>query len=67
MSKVLVTGGAGYIGSILTETLLQDGHEVIVVDNFMYRQNSLLNVVNSKRLRIEVGDVRNLNLMSSLL
>ena len=41
--EVLVTGGAGYIGSVLTELLLSRGMRVTVVDNFRYRQNSLMN------------------------
>ena len=40
--KVLVTGGAGYIGSVLVPRLLAAGHDVQVVDSLMYRQTSLL-------------------------
>jgi nucleoside-diphosphate-sugar epimerase len=38
--RILVTGGAGYIGSILVPTLLSKGHMVTVVDNLIYRQTS---------------------------
>ena len=46
--KFLITGGAGYIGSILSKDLLSNGHEVIVVDSFNYEQNSLANVCSEK-------------------
>lgn len=64
MSRVLITGGAGYIGSILTEELLHDGHEIVVVDNYMYKQTSLLNLMHFSNLKIVVGDVRDQSLMS---
>jgi nucleoside-diphosphate-sugar epimerase len=56
--KILVTGGAGYIGSVLVPTLLQQGHEAVVIDNFMYDQASLLDCCNSDRLTIVRGDAR---------
>ena len=56
--KFLITGGAGYIGSILTKDLLDEGHEVVVVDNFGYEQNSLANVCSEKKLKIIKSDFR---------
>lgn len=56
--KILVTGGAGYIGSILVPSLLDEGHSVTVLDNFRYRQTSLLDCCNDHRLRIVRGDAR---------
>ena len=57
-SKVLVTGGAGYIGSIFVPELIENGYKVTVIDNFMYKQNSLLDVCYHPNLEIIVGDVR---------
>lgn len=65
--KLLVTGGAGYIGSVLVPELLNKGHEVIVVDNFMYRQTSLLDCCYKKNLTVVNGDVRNKELISKYL
>lgn len=62
--KILVTGGAGYIGSILVPELLNRGHEVIVVDNLMYGQTALLDCCNNKKLSIIRGDARDKELIS---
>lgn len=61
--KILVTGGAGYIGSILVPELIKKNHEVIVIDNFMYNQTSLLDCCYNKNLTIIRGDVRNKNVI----
>lgn len=63
---ILVTGGAGYIGSVLVPMLLADGHDVTVVDNFMYGQSSLLDCCHNKNLTLMRGDVRDTRLISSL-
>lgn len=65
--KILVTGGAGYIGSILVPELLAAGHAVTVVDNFRYRQNSLAAVCSHPRFDIVNGDVRDEAAMRRLL
>jgi nucleoside-diphosphate-sugar epimerase len=61
-----VTGGAGYIGSMLVPMLLQRGDEVTVVDSFMYGQASLLDCCHDPGLTIIRGDVRDQRLMVSL-
>ena len=57
--KILITGGAGYIGSVLVPAMLQNGHAVTVLDNFMYHQDSLLGVCYHPHLIVIDGDVRN--------
>jgi nucleoside-diphosphate-sugar epimerase len=57
--KVLVTGGAGYIGCILVEYLLQMNFQVTVLDNFMFRQSGLNHLCDNKNLTIVNGDIRN--------
>lgn len=57
MKKVLITGGAGYIGSVLTPELLKLGYEVTVYDNFMHKQNSLLECCYKKNFQVMRGDV----------
>ena len=66
MNKVLITGGAGYLGSTLTEHLLNNGYEVTVLDNLMYDQISLLHLFKRDGFKFELGDVRNKELLQRL-
>lgn len=64
--KILVTGGAGYIGSVLVPHLLRCGHDVTVLDNFMFRQNSLADACAFEGFRVVRGDARDELLMKDL-
>lgn len=65
--NILLTGGAGYIGSTLTQNLLDRGYEVTVLDNFMFGQASLNHLCHYTGLQIVNGDVRDRKLMTSLI
>ena len=56
--SILVTGGAGYIGSLLVPALLADGHRVTVVDRFLWKQNSLAACCAEPGFDVINGDVR---------
>ena len=66
LMKILITGGAGYIGSVLTPTLLALGHEVTVLDNFYFRQNSLAECCHYSTFRVIRGDSRDEAVMKPL-
>ena len=56
--NILVTGGAGYLGSIMVPDLLAAGHKVTVLDNFMFQQSSLNHVCNNPAFSAVKGDIR---------
>jgi len=64
--KVLITGGAGYLGSNLTKHLLEAGYSVTVLDNLMYDQVTLLHLFGNPKFQFELGDVRDKKLLQEL-
>lgn len=64
--KILVTGGAGYIGSTLVPRLLAQGHEVTVVDRFFFGDLSLAHVCHDPKFEVVRGDARDLALLKPL-
>jgi nucleoside-diphosphate-sugar epimerase len=64
--KILITGGAGYLGSVLTENLLKEGHSVTVLDSLCYNQLSLSGFFHNKLFKFILGDVRDTSLLEKL-
>lgn len=65
--KVLVTGGAGYIGSVLTEHLLRNDYSVTCLDNLSFLNTSLLHLTGDKNFNFIYGDVRNRELLEKVI
>ena len=65
--KILITGGAGYIGSVLTPILLAKGYEVTVLDSFMFGQNILTYFFQYDKFHVVRGDCRDESLIKKLL
>jgi nucleoside-diphosphate-sugar epimerase len=57
--KVLVTGGAGYIGSVLVRQLLQNGYQVKVIDSLKFGGEALYDVMLHPNFEFFQGDIRN--------
>ena len=66
MNKILITGGAGYLGSVITETLLEGWREVTVLDNLMHNQTSVSIFSHHKNFKFVYGDVRDKELLKEL-
>jgi nucleoside-diphosphate-sugar epimerase len=66
MNRVLITGGAGYLGSVLTELLLSKGYVVTVLDNLLYKQTSLVTFSHLKNFVFIKGDVNDTHLLKEL-
>lgn len=65
--SILVTGGAGYLGSVMVPDLLALGHQVTVLDNFLYKQNSLAQVCRDINFQVINGDARLTDTVAPLL
>jgi nucleoside-diphosphate-sugar epimerase len=64
--KILITGGAGYLGSVITKRMLDEGHEVVVLDKLIFNQTSLLGYTYTSKFKFIYGDVRNEKLLEKL-
>ena len=65
--NILITGGAGYLGSIMVPFFLGEGHNVTVLDSFIFSQSSLLECCSSKNFNIVKGDARDESILQPLL
>lgn len=65
--KLLVTGGAGYLGSTMIGYLLEAGHNVTVVDNFMFGEATLNHYCHNQNFNVIRGDVRLKEVMTPLI
>ena len=66
MSKILITGGGGYVGSMLSTALVDMGHQVTVIDLMKYEKGSLNHLYYNKNFKLIKKDVRDKNLLKSL-
>ena len=66
MSKILITGGGGYVGSMLSTALIDMGHQVTVIDLMKYEKGSLNHLYYNKNFKLIKKDVRDKNLLKSL-
>ena len=62
-SKVLITGGAGYLGAIMTPYLLENDYQVTVLDNLLFNQSSLIDCCTNPRFEFVRGDICDNDLM----
>lgn len=66
MKKILITGGAGYLGSVMVELFLNEGFKVTVLDNLLYKQTSIVPFSYNKNYNFIFGNVKNKTLLQDL-
>lgn len=64
--KILITGGAGYLGSVITGVMLNAGYSVTVLDKLLFNQTSLLQYTSNSKFKFIYGDVRNVTELERL-
>ena len=67
MSKILITGGGGYVGSMLTTALVNLGHEVSVIDLMKYEKSSLNHLYHHRNFKLIKKDIRDIKIMKKLI
>ena len=67
MSKILITGGGGYVGSMLTTALVNLGHEVSVIDLMRYEKSSLNHLYHHRNFKLIKKDIRDIKIMKKLI
>ena len=65
--RILLTGGSGYLGSVLTRKLLTNGHHVRILDNFLFGKGSLKDIQDNEKLELVTGDIRDLSVVGKSL
>ena len=65
--RILLTGGSGYLGSVLTRKLLTNEHHVKILDNFLFGKGSLKDIQENKKLELVTGDIRDLSVVGKSL
>ena len=65
-SNILITGGAGYLGSVMAPAMIDAGHRVTVLDNFMFAQNSLAQLCSNDAFDVVRGDARDMKIVKPL-
>jgi nucleoside-diphosphate-sugar epimerase len=64
--KILITGGAGYLGSVIVGKMLNEGYSVTVLDKLLFNQTSLLQYTSNSKFKFIYGDVRNVTELERL-
>lgn len=67
MTRILITGGAGYIGSVLTPLLLDEGYSVTVIDKLSYERNSLVGCCKYNEFDFVEGDINNYKIINNII
>ena len=67
MKKILITGGAGYLGSLISTILLEKDYKITVLDNLMHKKNTLNHILEKNNFNFIKGDVRDSSLYKKLI
>ena len=65
--RILITGGAGYLGSKLTETLLSQGHNVIIYDNLFFGSKGVVPFLDNPKYKFIKSTIKNFGLIETVI